>query len=129
MNSQVLSVKKFIDGLWGENTVKSYLGYEGSNLEQALHVVHFSKRNEECKEQRCLFEEEEPWKRLSTIPVMKLEDFVYLPAYLLFFGIVKAVLQLFVAWLSSKDCFAPFCRHVCGYLEEIKILRLYWCMD
>jgi hypothetical protein len=68
----VLAVKKFIDGFWVEDTVKSYVGYEGSNLEQALSVVHFAKRKKECKEQSCLFEEEEPWKPLSTIPVMEL---------------------------------------------------------
>jgi hypothetical protein len=41
---------------------------------------------------------------------------------------VKAVFQLVVAWLSSKDWLAQFCRHVGGYLEEIKSLRLSWCM-
>jgi hypothetical protein len=110
MNSQVLAVKKFIDGLWGEDTVKSYLSYEGSNSEQALCVVHFSKRKKECKEQRCLFEEEEPWKPLSTIPVMELDDFVDAPVHLLFLGIVKAVFQIVVARLSRKDCLAPLCR-------------------
>jgi hypothetical protein len=120
MNSQVLSVKTFIDGFGGEDTVKSYFGYEGSNFEQALSVVHFAKRNKECKEQRCLFEEEEPWKPLSKISVIELDDFVDAPAHLLFLGIVKAVFQLVVTWLSSKDCIAQFCRHVGGYLEEIK---------
>jgi hypothetical protein len=55
---------------------------------------------------------------------MELEDFVDAPAHLLFLGIVKAVFQLVVAWLSSKDCLAPLCRHVSGYLEKIKSLRL-----
>jgi hypothetical protein len=49
MNSQVLAVKKIIDGLWGEDKVKSYLSYEGSNSEQALYVVQFAKRKKECK--------------------------------------------------------------------------------
>jgi hypothetical protein len=49
MNSQVSAVKKFIDGLSGEDTVKSYLGYKGSSSEQAMSVVHFAKRKKECK--------------------------------------------------------------------------------
>jgi hypothetical protein len=57
---------------------------------------------------------------------MELNYLVDAPAHLIFLGIAKAVFQLVVAWLSRKYCLAPFCRHVGGYLEDIKSLCLAW---
>jgi hypothetical protein len=130
VTSQKEAVKDCVSGEYTVENVKAYLHYAGLNGDQVTAVLEYANIVKECALTDSPLPRDVvvPWKALTQIPTLQIEDFVDTPDHLIFLSITKAVFHIVSQWLSSREKLAPFCRHAQGDLEEIKSLNLGWVM-
>jgi hypothetical protein len=129
VTSQKEAVKDYVSGEYTGENVKAYLPYTGLNGDQVTAVLEeYAKIVKECALTDSTLPRDVvvPWKALTQIPTLQIEDFVDVPDHLIFIGITRAVFHIVAQWLSSRETLAPFCRHSQGDLEEIKSLNIGW---
>jgi hypothetical protein len=130
VTSQKEAVKDYVSGEYTVKNVKAYLPYAGLYGDQVTAVLEYANIVKECALTDSPLPRNVvvPWKALTQISTLQIEDFVDAPAHLIFLGITRAVFHIVARWLSSREKLAPFCRHVQGDLEEINSLNLGWVM-